>query len=66
MRLMGWVGLAFCSAGLLVDLAAYHNISRVGGGAELAEPLRTLFWGMALFPLGANLSLVLLRRRPVA
>ncbi|MBB6053504.1 hypothetical protein [Armatimonas rosea] len=63
MRLIGWVGLAFCSVGLLIDLATYHNISRVGGGGELADPLRTLFWGMVLFPIGANLSLVLLRRQ---
>jgi hypothetical protein len=62
MRLVGWVGLVVCSIGLLIDLAAYHNLSRVGAGAELADALRTLFWGMALFPIGGNLCLVLLRR----
>jgi hypothetical protein len=61
-RVVGWVGLIFCSLGLLVDLAAYHRLSQVGAGRELAESLRTLFWGMALFPLGGVLSLVLLRR----
>ena len=63
MRGIGWVGLAFCSVGLLVDLAAFHRLSQVGAGAELADALRSLFWGMALFPIGGTLSLVLLRRR---
>lgn len=62
MRLVGWVGLVVCSVGLLVDLAVYQSLARVGAGQELAETLRTLFWGMVLFPLGGNLSLVLLRR----
>lgn len=62
MRAVGWVGLIFCGLGLLVDLAVYNNFSRSGAGSELGESLRTLFWGMVLFPLGATLSLVLLRR----
>lgn len=63
MRLVGWVGLAFCSIGLLFDLATYHKLSQAGAGPELADSLRTLFWGMALFPIGGVLSLVLLRQR---
>jgi hypothetical protein len=62
MRTIGWVGLIFCTIGLLVDLAAYDNLSVGGAGAELMESLRTLFWGMALFPLGGVLSWVLLQR----
>lgn len=62
MRAIGWGGLVVCSVGLIVDLAAYHNLTRVGAGPELAEPLRTLFWGMALLPIGGVLSLTLLRR----
>ena len=64
MRLIGWVGLAFCSFGLLVDLAAYTKVSHSGAGSELADALRILFWGLALFPLGGVLSLVLLRKNP--
>lgn len=62
MRVIGWVGLAFCCVGLVIDLATYNSISTVGGGPELADSLRTLFWGMVLLPLGGNLSVVLLRR----
>ncbi len=62
MRIVGWAGLVFCCFGLLVDLAAYNNVSQSGAGSELADSLQTLFWGMALFPIGGILSLVLLRR----
>ena len=62
MRTVGWGGLVFCGFGLLVDLAAYNNVSQSGAGSELADSLQTLFWGMALFPIGGILSLVLLRR----
>ena len=64
MRLFGGVGMLFCGVGLLIDLAAYHRVSQSGAGSELADSLRTLFWGMVLFPLGGILSLVLLRRNP--
>ncbi len=62
MRLVGWVGLVVCSIGLLVDLAVYQSLGRLGAGQELPETLRTLFWGMVVFPIGGNLSLFLLRR----
>ncbi len=62
MRIVGWGGLLFCCFGLLVDLTAYNNVSQSGAGSELADSLQVLFWGMALFPIGGILSLVLLRR----